>query len=158
MTTITTQILIGKADKYGNGIRPTHALYLHEGTICAWSLHAVDLQGSLSANEIAQWACDPKDILSDALLLTALYLSNDEKFLDRALELIPSIQKIFDSFSISENDREELLEMIKQTPMPKMIFSIFNDSSLRGKTASLNDYAFDCEICESTFSRHQSTR
>ena len=156
MATITAQILVGKAHRSDNGIQPTHALYLHEGSICSWSLHAVDLRGSLSANEIAQWACDPKDILSDALLLTALYLSNNETFLNRALDLIPSIKKSFDSFSISENDREELLEMIKQTPMPKMIFSIFNDSSLRGKTGLLNDYAFDCEICESTFSRHQS--
>lgn len=156
MATITAQILVGKAHRSDNGIQPTHALYLHEGSICSWSLHAVDLKGSLSASEIAQWACAPKDILSDALLLTAIYLSNNETFLNKALDLIPSIKKSFDSFSIPANDREELLRMLKQTPMPKMIISIFNDSSLRGNTGLLNDYAFDCEICESTFSRHQS--
>ena len=119
MATITAQILVGKAHRSDNGIQPTHALYLHEGSICSWSLHAVDLKGSLSASEIAQWACAPKDILSDALLLTAIYLSNNETFLNKALDLIPSIKKSFDSFSIPANDREELLRMLKQTPMRK---------------------------------------
>jgi hypothetical protein len=157
MATITAQILIGKAHPNDNGIQPTHALYLHEGSICSWSLQSVDLNRPLPANEMSQWVCDPNEMLSDALVLIGLYFSNDEKFIYRSLELIPYIKtKRFDSFSIPRNDREELLRMLKQTPMPKMIISIFNDSSLRGNTGLLNEYEFDCEICESTFSRHQS--
>jgi len=38
---------------------------------------------------------------------------------------------------------------MNKMPMPKMVISIFQGSSLASQTSLLRDFEFDCEICES---------
>ena len=53
-------------------------------------------------------------------------------------------------------DRLELLEMMKKIPMPKLVISIFQGTSLKDQTRLLAEFPFDCEVCESVSCRNRS--
>ena len=50
---------------------------------------------------------------------------------------------------VALTDRLELLDMVKKIPMPKMVVSIFQGSSLKEQIRLLAEFPFDCEVCES---------
>jgi hypothetical protein len=149
MSATTAQILLGHPHPNDGGINPAFALYLHEGDKCAWSIHRLDL-GDSKCEKLAYWFCDPSQIMADALLLAAFYAGEKGAYSDHLLNAFPSAKTArAGSFELSLLDRLELLDMVKKIPMPKMVISVFQGSSLSSQTSLLRDFQFECEICES---------
>jgi hypothetical protein len=156
MSATTAQILLGQSHPNDCGISPTHALYLHEGGRCSWSMHEIDLVDS-NLKRLAVWTPDPSQILADAILMAAFYAGGDEGFREKLLSVFPAANKHrVESSELALTDRLELLDMVKKIPMPKMVVSIFQGSDLLGKTSLLSEFPFDCEVCESVSYRIRS--
>jgi hypothetical protein len=149
MSATTAQILLGSSHSNDGGINPSFALYLHEGDRCAWSMHEIDLGGSTN-KRIAYWVPDPTQIMADAILMAAFHTGGDDCFRANLLNVFPAVKmNCLESFELALTDRLEFLDMVKKIPMPKMVVSIFQGSSLKGQTGLLAEFPFDCEVCES---------
>jgi len=149
MSALTAQILLGQSHPNDGGITPVYALYLHEGDKCAWSIHRINLEDS-KCEKLGYWFCDSSQIMADALLLAAFYSGGKGAYSEQLLNVFPQAKTFrVGSFELSLLDRLELLDMVKKMPMPKMVISIFQGSSLTSQTSLLRDFEFDCEICES---------
>jgi len=156
MSATTAQILIGHSHPNDGGISPTHTLYLHEGDKCAWSIHRLNLEDS-HCEKLGYWFCAPSQIMADALLLAAFYAAEQGAYSEHLLNVFPSAKTFrVGSFELALTDRLELLDMVKKIPMPKMVVSLFQGSSLKGQTGLLADFPFDCEVCESVSYRIRS--
>jgi hypothetical protein len=156
MSATTAQILLGNSHPNDCGISPTHALYLHEGDRCSWSMHEIDLADS-RLKRLAVWTPDPTQILADAILMAAFHAVEDEEFREKLMSVFPDVKKHrIDSFELALTDRLELLDMVKAIAMPKMVVSIFQGSSLKDQTRMLAEFPFDCEVCESVSYRIRS--
>ena len=156
MSATTAQILVGHPHPNDGGINPAFALYLHEGDKCAWSIHRLDLKDS-KYEKLAYWFCDPSQIMADALLLAAFYAGEKGAYSEHLLNAFPSAKTSrAGSFELSLLDRLELLDKVKKMPMPKMVISVFQGSSLSAQTSLLRDFEFECEICESISYRIKS--
>jgi hypothetical protein len=156
MSATTAQILLGNSHPNDCGMSPTHALYLHEGDRCSWSMHEIDLADS-RLKRLAVWTPDPSQILADAILMSAFHAGGDGGFRKKLLSVFPGASKHrIDSFELALTDRLELLDMVKAIVMPKMVVSIFQGSSLKGQTRLLAEFPFDCEVCESVSYRIRS--
>ena len=156
MSATTAQILLGNSHPNDCGISPTYALYLHEGDRCAWSMHEIDLADS-RIKRLGVWAPIPEQIMADAILMAAFHAAGDEGFREKLLSVFPDANKHrVESFELALTDRLELLDMVKKIPMPKMVVSIFQGSSLKDQTRLLAEFPFDCEVCESVSYRIRS--
>jgi hypothetical protein len=156
MSATTAQILLGNSHPNDCGISPTHALYLHEGDRCSWSMHEIDLADS-RFERLAVWTPIPEQILADAILMVAFHAGGDESFREKLLSVFPGANKPrVEASELALPDRLELLDMVKKIPMPKMVVSIFQGSDLIGKTRMLAEFPFDCEVCESVSYRIRS--
>jgi hypothetical protein len=95
--------------------------------------------------------------MADALLLAAFYAAEQGAYSEHLLNVFPSAKTFrVGSFELALTDRLELLDMVKKIPMPKMVVSLFQGSSLKGQTGLLADFPFDCEVCESVSYRIRS--
>jgi hypothetical protein len=149
MSATTAQILLGYSHPNDCGLSPTHAFYLHEGDKCAWSIHRLNLEDS-QCEKLGYWFCAPSQIMADALLLAAFYAGGQGAYSEHLLNVFPSAKTFrVGSFELALTDRLELLDMLKKIPMPKMVVSIFQGSSLKDQTRLLAEFPFDCEVCES---------
>ncbi len=147
MSATTAQILLGNSHPNDCGISPTHALYLHEGDRCSWSMHEIDLADS-RIKRLGVWAPIPEQIMADAILMAAFHAAGDEGFQEKLLSAFPDANKHrVESFELALTDRLELLDLVKKIPMPKMVVSIFQGSSLKDQTRLLAEFPFDCEVC-----------
>lgn len=156
MSAITAQIILGKAHPNDGGVTPGYTLYLHEGDKCAWSIHRLNLEDS-QCEKLGYWFCAPSQIMADALLLAAFYAAEQGAYSEHLLNVFPSAKTFrVGSFELALTDRLELLDMVKKIPMPKLVISIFQGSSLKGQTGLLADFPFDCEVCESVSYRIRS--
>lgn len=161
MGTLTAQILVGSAHPNHDGIEPTHYLFLSENSRPAWILTSQNIS-SLNFDRHPPirssivWIPTVENMLEDALLMIAYYIVRDPDIREMANSFTEmkraQRQELYGLFTAEQ--RQELYRKCRQIErFPKVIVSIFHDSSIRSKVAVLEHYQMDFEVCMVCYSR-----
>ena len=155
MSTATAQLLVGEPHPNHGGIIPSHIVFLYENDRPVWLLISL----SDNAAPVIRWRPNPSNILNDALLMVVLYIiqDRDSREMAKAAGIDLSDKRIDSNACISDDLRENLtLRARSCNRWPKLIFSVFTDSSLLGSLAALAEYPMDIEVCKPIYTRLHS--
>ncbi|HDS63617.1 MAG TPA: hypothetical protein ENN52_05775 [Methanofollis liminatans] len=158
MGTITAQILVGSPHPYHDGLNLTHQLLLSENSRPAWILSRPP--GSMEERphhgQITWIPGDPHHILEDAFFMIAYHLIQDPTV--RALA-----GKHFDGagaehLSLDTAYTDDHLEEIRRCcreieAWPKLVVSVFRQSSVLSQLAVIEDYPMAIEVCCPVYAR-----
>ncbi len=150
MGTFTAQILVGTPDLYHGGIIPTHYLFLSENDKLTWILE--DKSGS----QKVVWIAAPEDALEDALLMIAIHVCKDSNIINLAKSFCKKItsKRVEVKSDLKEAHRKQLYQQCRAlSNFPKIIVSVFEDSTIRGQLSVLKHYQMEVEVCVPIYSR-----
>jgi hypothetical protein len=156
MSTMTAHILIGNSHIYHEGIIPFHRIYLSENSRPALIFIDDNINWDKPKETFSKvtWIPTIENMLEDVLLMVSVFAVKDKdvlqqisKFIKKGLEYL----EMYDDFK--ENQRQILYSLnkkrINEYKDLKIIFSIFNGSTLRSAIKNIKDYKFDYELCVS---------
>ena len=151
MGTMTAQILVGESHPYQGGIIPSHMLFLSENSRPAWTLKPLlfDQDRANDKKEIV-WIPTVDHMLEDALLMIALHIQQDHELIQLAKSLyrnaLHARVELYESFDVSQ--RMQLYEKCRMlSEYPKIIISVFNESTIKDQLQVLNGYQMESEVC-----------
>lgn len=157
MGTMTAQILVGRPHPNHDGIEPTHHLFLSENSRPAWVLVPQNIFGEdrTTQNKIT-WIPTVESMLEDAFLMIAIRIKKNHEIIELAKSFYNSTQsdklELYKHFSDSQ--RKLLYEKCRQlSDFPKIIISVFRNSTIQGQLQIIGQYKMDVEVCCPTYSR-----
>jgi hypothetical protein len=165
MSSMTAQIAVGMPDRYHDGIRPTHLLWLRENDIPSWTLIEVNeaIYESGQPQEKAPWATEPirwvgswpDQILKDGILLIVAHVLRHEEVLegveDEARELLASDR--VELWKLDPATLDTLHRDCQDFDLPgKLVVTVLGGSSLEQQLPLLADYSIQVEVCTVTYS------
>tara|TARA_Y100000310_G_C20457028_1_gene703520 strand:+ start:136 stop:609 length:474 start_codon:yes stop_codon:yes gene_type:complete len=147
MGTFTAQVLIGREHPYHGGINPSHQLFLSENNRPAWILKSFE-----ENDEKTVWIPTLEHMFEDALLMIGIYILKDKKLIELFRKYRKSkndsdmnLVELYDD--IDSKDLDKLYEQGKKMKTDyKLIFSIFEESSIKNVDNVLKDYNFKFEV------------
>jgi len=156
MATLTAQILIGSSHPNHNGIYPTHYLFLSENSRPVWLLVSENIRRKSSFTRRIIWIPTIENMLDDAFLMIAIHVKMDSDMIKLAESFHKNIHK--DRLELYENltifQRKQLYEKSRQlSDFPKIIISVFQDSSIKAQLKILAQYRMDVEVCFPKYTR-----
>ena len=154
MATMTAQILIGTSHTWHGGIIPDYRIYLSENDRPALILTSEEIySGNTVSIKKIVWI-PAENWLDDILLMISAIVLKNEKIIELLnknrksnLEYL-ELYKEFDLVSLN-NLYAENKKIINEYKGLKVIFSIFQDSSLSLNIKRLKSYKFQYELCTS---------
>ena len=156
MATITAQILIGQAHPNSGGLRYNYkTVQLSENSRPCWILKYGNVDLTLIPER-------PETILDDGLVFIGIHVLKIPGLRASAIENGINIQDPRTDLTEVTHDsmdplRKTLLShYLSHTQSTKLIFSVFDQSSILNQLECLRDYAFDCEILTCQYSRTES--
>ena len=157
MATMTAQILVGNSHKHSGGLIPLHQVWLSENDRPALVLQALSQAGEKPevAGDVV-WIPSGGNMLDDAMLLIGIHAIRDESLLEvaRKCGLDPDAARLELGEVCTEEQREQLYRKCQEVLVgPKIIMSIFRDSSMEQHLGVLVDYKIDVEVCTPSYSR-----
>lgn len=159
MGTFTAQILVGNPHPYHDGIIPIHYLFLSENSRPAWVLVPQNffIQGKDQSikNKIV-WIPTVENMLEDAFLMIAIHLQKNHEIIELAKSFYNNVA--LDSVELyrhfSECQRTQLYEKCREISVfPKVIISIFRDSTIQRQLPIIAHYKMEVEVCCPIYSR-----
>ena len=160
MATLTAQILVGEAHPNHDGINPTHYIFLSENNSPAWILvHQNIFKEYGEAAEGIIWIPTVENMLEDALLMIAIHVCKNNEVIKLAKSFSTKIKsdRIELYSDLDETQRKQLYQKCRQvTDFPKIIISVFRDSTIEDQLSVLEQYKMDVEVCTPIFSRRYS--
>lgn len=151
MATMTAQILVGSPHPNHDGINPTHYLFLSENSRPAWILVLANVFHPSSRKKII-WIPTVENMLEDAFLMIAVHIQQDQEIIELTKSLYKNIS--LDKLELYDCvDRNQLYEKCRQLNLPKIIISVFKDSTIQGQLEIIEQYKMDVEVCRLTYSR-----
>ena len=161
MSTMTAQILIGKAHPYDGGINPNFTMFLSENSVACWTLIKLNFRETVQPTNpiVVKWIPTIEFMLEDAVMMIGLYVLKDVELIHLAKEHIRTYpgDKIDLYSDASEEGLKEMRARAKQlTNHYKMTLSIFFDSTINRQYKSLKDYKMDIEVCLPAYAREYS--
>jgi hypothetical protein len=159
MGTWTAQILVGSDHPYHGGIVAHHQLFLSENSKPAWICYPMELAGEGTRNKICWIPSSVPNILKDGLLMIALHCGSSNKIARKAREFSKKImdEEVFLHKILTDEQVAELHQMVRdQGGGPKLVISVFEESTLAGQLEELKDHGFHLEVCRTTFIRGYS--
>ena len=157
MSTFTAQILVGRSHPNHGGILPSLVtMFLSENSRPCWHCSLVD-------KKVFWIPQKPQTILEDGLLMAAIWVLQLADIIEMAADhpAIASESRLeldrFDDVNLLSKLREKFLthEYAPDFP-PKLVISVFEESSLLDQMHILANYKFDCEVLVTKYSRLHS--
>ena len=158
MATLTAQMMVGTPHANHDGINPTNYLFLSENSRPAWMLVPQNIFME-SGNDITgkvTWIPTIENMLEDAILMIAIHVCKNPEIIELSKQFSKSM--LSDRVEMYENlekfQREQLYQKCRELKVfPKIILSVFKDSSIESQLQILNLYKMDIEVCSPIFSR-----
>lgn len=161
MATLTTQILIGKGHSNHDGINPSHYLFLSENSRPAWILLPENIfsQSNKKSQKIT-WIPTVDNMLEDAFLMIAIHIIKNQQIIDLGQSYSEKIEseRLELYHDLNDSQRQELYTKCQEIAnYPKLIISVFKDSTIQSQLSIINNYQMDVEVCCLKYSRLFST-
>jgi len=154
MATMTAQILIGRGHPNHDGINPTHYLFLSENGAPAWILVNENIFSFNSNRSKITWIPTVENMLEDAILMIAVHVLKDHKISAMFNSFFENDEARIKLYDLQQTQRNELYQQCREhMEGPKLIISVFQDSSIINQLPVLNQYKMDVEICQPTYTR-----
>ena len=174
MSSMTAQLVVGHADMYHGGIRPTHVAWLSENSRPGWVLQPVerDLYGQPTSEfedeEPPSWTEDrivwvpsgPEHVLEDGILLIGVHVLCDEAVLELARERVPQLLEgdRQDLTKLPGDAVAELRERLLVSELNyKLLVTVLGGSTLEEQLPVLERYPMEVEVCTVGYSRLRGT-
>ena len=158
MSTITAQILVGSPHPNKDGIIPSNYLFLSENSAPGWVLvrENIDNEEKDIISKKIVWLPTTEKMLEDGLLMVAIHVLKNQEILEMANEYTSKIEaerlELYSDFD--ELQRNNLYQKCRiLSEFPKLIISVFRNSSIERQLAVLEKYSMDVEVCTPIYSR-----
>ena len=167
MSSMTAQLSVGTPDRYHDGIRPTHVLWLRENDQAIWTLIEVHSQiygdPDRAVDEPEPWATQPirwggnqpEQILRNGFLILALHVLRDEALIEQTMHSVPALLEVgrVDLSKVDPAALNALHELSMTADLPgKVVVSVMGGSTLEGQLPLLERYSTQLEVCTVTYS------
>jgi hypothetical protein len=156
MSTMTAHILIGNSHTYHGGIIPLYRIYLSENSRPALILIEDNINWEHQRGSFKKviWIPTIENMFEDILLMISIFVLKDKNILKKIHESLKiNLENLEIYNDIGEDLRQKLYNLNKTTINEykdlKIIFSIFNGSTLRSEIKNIKGYKFDYELCVS---------
>jgi len=160
MSTITAQMLVGKAHPNHGGIHPTHSLFLSENSRPVWTLMNTNIYkvGRVKTQQYI-WIPTVENMLEDALVMVGVHVIQDPRMVQMAGEFgllgKDSVEMYQD---LDTENRKKLYEASRQIhTRNKIALTVFETSTIASQLPVLEQYFMDVEVCISQFRRECSS-
>jgi len=160
MSTVTAQILVGRAHQNHGGIEPTHYLFLTENSKPAWFVFSADVffKENHKTNKIT-WIPTTDNKLEDALLMIAIHILKDKEIckLSKKYFRNKSAERVEVYEDIDKKDRHKLYEKCRAIKnIFKIVLTALESSSILYQIKILENYKMDVEVCTPQYTRSYS--
>lgn len=156
MASITAAILIGSSPTSNDGIVPTHSLFLSENSRPALILSRLDKDDKRVEDDVI-WIPTIDNLMEDIMLMISINVLKDMDLKDRFIRLRGKESGQVELASLNQDGLQGLYGLNKgcldSNNNFKIIFSVFDGSTLQRQLAKLKDYSMDIEVCPSSYIR-----
>ena len=159
MGTWTAQILVGSEHPYHGGIVAHHQLFLRENDMPVWICYPMELAREGTRKKICWIPSSVPNILKDGLLMIKLHCGGSKKIVRKARKFSKNImdEEVYLHKILTSEQVAELHQMVKDHGGgPKLVITVFEESTLAGQLEELKDHDFHLEVCRTTFIRGYS--
>lgn len=160
MGTYTAQILTGHGHQNHDGVNPvTHQLFLSENSRPSWTIYSSSIGAPTEKQEsIATWVPTVENMLEDALVMVAIYVSQNHEVRSVAKEKLKNgITSRVELYEESTEEGRRALyascRKLDRTEYPKLIVTPFDFSTILRQLEVLRNYRMDVEVCAPIYYR-----
>jgi hypothetical protein len=164
---MTAQIAVRMPDRFHDGLRPTHLVWLRENDVPGLTLievnHEIYEGPDTPRPAEVEWAIRPvrwlgsrpDQLIQDAMLMICLHVFKTPEMVEEAAEIAPELLKA-EWLAVYKTDQDalvELHEICMDAELPgKLAVTVLGGSSLEGQLPLLAEYWIQMEVCTVTYS------
>lgn len=163
MAAISSLILVGSAHPNNGGIRSFAQISLEEGGRAALSLRWINPMRTDDGDFFRKFTMIPtiENMVDDSILMVAYAIC-------RSLPIFTEVNRMTSDLALSSGrlnmnedftleQREDLYSQIKKlNNLPKIVWCVFDGSSIKSSMIHLLDYQLECEVNQSIYSNTYS--
>jgi len=158
MATLTAQILVGSSHPFGDGIIPSHYLFLSENSRPSWKLVRANVFQETKTYKLSKivWIPTVENMLEDALLMVAIHVLKNKEIIKIAKDYSSKIEsQLLELYSDLNNKQRDILyqKCRELSEFPKIIISVFRSSTIEEQITVLEKYKMEVEVCTTIYSR-----
>jgi hypothetical protein len=153
MSSISAQVLVGHTHPYHGGIIPDQRIYLSENSRPALILEDERPLKAVKDSQKVIWVPTVENMLEDILLMVTVFVLKNEKVISLMKKNKKELKSIEMDQDIDKGQRAGIYRINRQILEDredlKIIFSIFQGSTLYAQIKRIKDYKIDYELCVS---------